>query len=129
MNTGWPQRVLCTIVAMFVVMGPVLVCAPAGAASLEHCTPAQHDASNHCRHSQSIDCCATSSPQAPSAPQETPSQQQNTRASASGPVAQADVVAVLDALHSPSLSRTVRRAPLHGYRSTDLPTLNAAFLI
>lgn len=128
MNGGW-RRIVSVVVAIFVAASPLLVCAPAAAAAQRHCAPSQNTESSHCQHSNAIDCCASPSPQAPSVPQNTQAQA-NARSAQGDSFAHADAGVVLDGLLTASaLSRIVRFAPPHGYRSSDLPTLNAVFLI
>jgi len=129
MKNGW-RRIVSTAVAIFLANGTAFVCAPIPAAAEEHCKPAQMAKAgcSDCRPQQNVmDCCATSAPQPASVPQDT--QQQGTRASASAMAAQLDAVVVLAALQPPDVARRLRAAPPHGYRSTDLPTLHAVFLI
>lgn len=128
MNTGW-RRIGSVVVAIVVAASPLLVCAPAASAAERHCAASQDTDTSHCQHSNTMDCCASPSPQAPSVPQDTQAQG-NARSVLNGSFASADAAVVLTELPEASaLSRIVRFAPPHGYRSFDLPTLNAVFLI
>jgi hypothetical protein len=128
MNKGW-RRIVSTLVAIVIAATTVLVCAPPTSAAGEgHCKPAQSVKAgcSHCPQKTAMDCCATSSPQPASPPQDT-QQPQPSRSSIT--TAQVGAVPAIAGLQPPSVTRTVRGAPLHGYRSTDLPTLNVVFLI
>jgi hypothetical protein len=128
MNTGW-RRIVSVVVAIVVAASPLLVCAPPASAVERHCAPSQTTETSHCQHSNAMDCCASPSPQAPSVPQDTQAQASG-RSTLGGPFAQADAAVVPYGLPAGStLSRIVRFAPPHGFRSLDLPTLNAVFLI
>lgn len=126
MNTGW-QRIVSTAMAIVFVMSSALVCAPAAPASEEqHCRPApgMKAGCSHCPQKNVMDCCAASAPQ-PAVPQDT---QQGTAGATAAWGAHAEAI-VPAALNTPAVSHAVRTAPPHGYRFTDLPILNAVFLI
>lgn len=121
------RRFVSTAVAVWFVASSVLVCAPVAAAQAPegHCKPANQQADRHCPPASKMDCCATSAPKPASVPQ---NDQQGTRVLTAS-VLQADTDAVACAVDLPGLARTLRAAPVHGYRSIDLLTLNAVFLI
>jgi hypothetical protein len=130
MNHGF-RRIVSMAAAILIALSSVLVCAPvAKAAAPEgHCKPVQtaKPACSHCPQKHVMDCCATSAPQPASVPQD--SQQQGARSIPAPSMVQADGIAIVASLQVPALARVLRGSPLHGYRSTDLPTLNAVFLI
>lgn len=128
MNIGW-RRIVSTAVAIGIAMSTVFVCAPAIAAAEGHCKPAatMKTGCSHCPQKNVMDCCATSAPDPSSVPQEV--QQQGTRLVPTTSPAQADSAAAPAFPPCLPAAHVFRAAPLHGYRSTDLPTLNAAFLI
>lgn len=130
MNTVW-RRIVSTAVAILFVTSTVLVCAPTAAATEGHCKPAQR-VEPGCHHSPQkdvLDCCVSSAPQPSSIPQDTSQQPSSAQTTSNGALSQADAVVVVAALQPQAVARLVRGAPLHGYRSLDLPTLNASFLI
>ncbi len=129
MSTG-VRRIVSTAVAMLIAFSSVLVCAPAPAVAAEgHCKPAANMQAgcSHCPQKNVMDCCATSAPQPASVPQGNQTQGPSTSSTLT-PVP-AGLAAIPASLHVPDLSRALREAPPHGYRFTDLPILNASFLI
>lgn len=130
MNNRW-RHIVSIVLAIGFAMSTVFVCAPAVAAPTAegHCKPAStmQAGCRHCHQKNAMDCCATSMPQPASVPQD--SQQQGTRTAPTAAPAPVDAVVAIPSLPQPSAARAFRDAPSHGYRSTDLPTLNAVFLI
>jgi hypothetical protein len=129
MNKGW-RRIVSTTVAIVFVMTSVLVCAPPVVSAPEgHCKPAagMKAGCSHCPQKNVMDCCATSAPQ-PAVPQDGQPQQASGAAAAAW-AAHADAVFAPATLNALFVAKAVRAAPPHGYRSTDLPILNAVFLI
>jgi hypothetical protein len=128
MKSSW-RHIVSATVTICIVMSSAFVCAPAVAAVEGHCKPAatMQAGCSHCAQKNVMDCCATSAPDPSSVPQE--SQQQGTRLVPTTSPAPADAGAVLAPLPSPAVAPLFRAAPAHGYRSTDLPILNAVFLI
>ena len=126
MNHGF-RRCASMILAVLFAASSVLVCTPVAAAqgAEGHCKPASQGAGSHCPPKNAMDCCATSAPQPASTPQ---NDQQSTRGG-TPLLLQAESDALAVGLHLPSLARTLRSSPPHGYRSNDLLILNAAFLI
>jgi hypothetical protein len=74
-----------------------------------------------------MDCCAAPDGEAPTVP--APLQSQASRLDGGATVLQSDGALVTLSVERPALTTLLRAAPPHGYRSTDLPTLNAVFLI
>lgn len=129
MNKSW-GRIVSTLVAILIALGPVFTCVPTAPAAEGHCKPTESMKAgcSHCPQKDVMDCCATSAPQ-PAVPQDASSPQANSRTMPTGSPAPADLASAAPALQPPAVARTVRGAPLHGFRSTDLPTLYAVFLI
>lgn len=124
------RRIVSTAVATLVALSTVLICAPEPVAAAEgHCKPSvsMKAGCTHCPQKDVMDCCATSAPQPASVPQD--GQTQSGPAGAASTVVPAWGAAIAAILHVPGLARALREAPPHGYRSTDLPLLNATFLI
>ncbi len=123
------RRIVSTAIALMMAISPVLVCVPVlEAATAEgHCQPAAAPAAHDCCPAAParMDCCAAPD-QSPTVP--APAQSQ-ARVDSGTTVLQADGAPLTVSLVRPTLTALLRAAPLHGYRSTDLPTLNAAFLI
>ena len=126
------RRIVSTfVVATLVASSTMLFCAPAIAAaapSQGHCKPSAsvQAACSHCQKDV-LDCCDTSLPQPASVPED--SRTQGTSSAPTAMLIPAGVAAVAAALNVPDILRVLRAAPLHGYHSTDLLTLNAVFLI
>ena len=129
MKNRW-QRIVSTTMAILVAISSLLVCAPvASASSGSHCKPAQSMKAgcSHCPQKNVMDCCATSAPQ-PAVPQD--AQQQPGTALSATPLGSGPGAAIVPASGACAASaHLVRTSPPHGYRTTDLPILNAAFLI
>lgn len=98
------------------------------------CLPVAVEASEaHCRRSASmpdcdhpmIDCCDAPQQESPALPDQTPVSRPDGAKSAAGLDAPCGPAAIAPAPHD----RRVALAPPHGYRFTDLLTLNSVFLI
>lgn len=120
------RRVSSAVLAVVFTAAATLVCLPSPVAGVDHCASMAMATveEGHCETpAPAMDCCATPE-QSPSLP--TP----HTVARADTAAASAPLPAGLlpESTAVPRAS-VFRDAPVHGYRSVDLPTLNAAFLI
>lgn len=125
------RRIVSTAIALMMAVSPVLVCVPVAAAATQegHCQPPAPPAGHDCAPAapDRMDCCAARENGSPTLPASNPGQ--TSRVDGGTSVLQADGALSTVSHARPALTALLRAAPLHGYRSIDLPTLNAAFLI
>ena len=117
------RRPLSWMLTMLVLTASVTAAAPLGAdARSEHCkAPCRH-----CQTSSAMTCCGTDRSEPSSLPLQTSTTGAQAHHAAAFMTAAYMTVAAVHDVIAPS---AVRFAPPHGYRTTDLPILNAAFLI
>jgi hypothetical protein len=118
-------------VLLILAIGLALICVPVFAAAAnasEHCVPAAPRAADHdcCPSADAMDCCVSPEDN-PAVPMQ--SEAQNTRVGAGFILLDAHGAPVGTHAGRPAFCGRHRLAPVHGYRTTDLPTLHSAFLI
>lgn len=121
-------RVLSLAMAIVIAASSALLCAPiaALAEAPDHCRPAAvKQACTHCPVQDVLDCCENPEQQ----PASVPAQGQAARVSLDQSHAPAGAAALVTSPSVPAQEAVLRHAPPHGYRSTDLRTLNATLLI
>lgn len=128
-NVG--RRILSATILLTLVVTQVLACAgisSAATAPSGHCAltvgAAAHDC---CPPVDRMNCCAVPDGDAPALPQQT--QNQTSRPACGSSIAHAVDVAITRSTGCTGTASRLRTAPAHGYRSIDLPTLNASFLL
>lgn len=123
------RRILsaCLLLAFLATQG--LLCAPASAAASPHCVQrASAPAHDCCQPSDRMDCCAAPDRDAPAIPSQSQTPPARVGAGSLVPLAMSAPGAT-PVLQAPMPCGLFRAAPVHGYRSTDIPILNAVFLL
>lgn len=119
------RKVTGALLLLTMVGSHAFVCAPSAAAQPPVCDmmtmAADHDC---CPPAARMTCCATPDDSAPAVP-ETPQQRLPRHDIGAIPLSLDDAPAIAVR----AVTHILRAAPPHGYRSTDLPTLNSAFLL
>jgi hypothetical protein len=118
------RRLTSTLLALVLVASAVATCLPVAAEAAEgQCTPVQ--SATHCQRAPVMDCCDESYPDAPALPGPTLSARPDETKGAAGLDASCGFAMIPPA----PIEHLAALAPPHGFRSTDLTTLNSVLLI
>jgi hypothetical protein len=122
--TSPARRLACTALTVIFTIATAVVCLPVQAeTSTSHCPAPQKDMNGP--SAPVMDCCVTSSHQAPALPDQTPAPRVDPGKAAAG----LDSVSNTLSAPPPRFGGRERSSPLHGYHSRDLTTLYASLLI
>jgi hypothetical protein len=127
--TAFTRHIASIVAVVSLIVGQAFVCAPAFASEVtNHCRQdaARAAAAHDCCPSATMNCCAVAEQESPALPQVDPGQSRSgsTRLQPCGAPA-----VILVSTDRPALAEILRLAPPHGFRPTDLPVLNSAFLL
>jgi hypothetical protein len=118
------RRLACTALAVIFTITTATVCLPVQAeAAASHCPASQDDRNGP--SAPVMDCCVTSSHQAPALPDQTPAPRIESAKAAAG----LDAVSSALTTSASRFGGRARSSPLHGYHSRDLTTLYSSLLI